>query len=714
MPVRFVWIALAVCALCNGCHWFRLPKIDPSGERIFLREPHAHQPHAHQPHVPQPQAPILRPPAFVEQPGPPRPHHHARGVAVMPCKIIAPVGSEVVMLAAVAGLNGQPKANQRVEWMLAPGGAGQIVALGKHTPLDWLVGFRTWPRKIDNTFAIGSTSSRNLCLTRGTPSPADDVPVLRGQAWLSVTSPIEGTSYVTAYAPGVYGWDSRQQTATIHWVDAQWSLPPPAVQTVGGRHVLTTTVLRHSTQAPAEGYRVRYQIVSGPAAGFAPQGAQMVEVATNALGQAAVELFQTEPAAGTNVVAIEITRPPGAPGDQSLVLGSGSTQISWSSPVAAPSAPPAAAGPAAAPAPGPAAPAPVLEARMTGPQRAVIGQEVTFEVVVTNRGATAASGLVIVDRYPPGLRHAQRGNSIERVLGDLAPGASRSVAVTFRVAEAGRLCNRAEIHSPLGVLARAEACLTAERAAQADPDEQPRLSVRKTGPDRRRVGETAEFLIEITNNGRQPATELKVLDHYDQDALDPVSATDGYSWTGLDLVWNVDVLPPGKTIVFQVHCRCLRPAARSCNGATVTSREQARADGEACLEIAPAAAGGSSLSISVADVRDPVAVGNQTTYEVRVTNNSQAADRQVAVAVTVPSGMTALVVGSSGPAAYRVEGRQVRFDPVREIRPGETLSYRVEARAERAGGGRCQVEVTSERIQQPRTAETTTTIVSGP
>jgi hypothetical protein len=33
---------------------------------------------------------------------------------------------------------------------------------------------------------------------------------------ITVTSPVEGTSYVTAYAPSVYGWDRHQQTAAIY------------------------------------------------------------------------------------------------------------------------------------------------------------------------------------------------------------------------------------------------------------------------------------------------------------------------------------------------------------------------------------------------------------------------------------------------------------------------------------------------------------------
>ena len=40
-----------------------------------------------------------------------------------------------------------------------------------------------------------------------------------------------------------------------------------------------------------------------------------------------------------------------------------------------------------------------------GPAEAAVGSEVTFEIVVTNRGQATATGLTIKDRYDPGLEH---------------------------------------------------------------------------------------------------------------------------------------------------------------------------------------------------------------------------------------------------------------------------------------------------------------------
>ena len=114
---------------------------------------------------------------------------------------------------------------------------------------------------------------------------------------------------VTVVAPSVYAWDCRHKTSTIHWLDVNWRFPPPAINPAGTRHTFTTTVTKHTTQSPSEGWLVRYTIVSGPPAGFSPDGATSIEVATNAAGQASAEIFQKTPANGTNQINIEVIRP---------------------------------------------------------------------------------------------------------------------------------------------------------------------------------------------------------------------------------------------------------------------------------------------------------------------------------------------------------------------------------------------------------------------
>ncbi|HEV7221133.1 MAG TPA: DUF11 domain-containing protein [Pirellulales bacterium] len=772
-----------------------MPRIDPSGEHFFIPGPLT----------------------YASEPAPPWPHHERHQmikVAVTPSKVVAPVGSEVVLLAGVCGADGCMYANQEVEWMLAPGGAGHFIALGRKSPLDWIVGFPTWPRKVNDSYAIGTTSSRYLCLTRGTPTPSDDLPVERGQAWISVMSPTEGVSFVTAHAPGVAAWDGHRQTATIHWVDAEFVFPPPAINPAGSKHVFTTTVTRHSSQGPIEGWRVRYEITGGPPAGFSPDGAKAVEVPTNELGQASAEIYQLEPGPGTNAIAIQVIRPADASGER-FVVGNGGTHKSWSTPgISLRKTGPASgnlgdtlvyrievrnpgdltakevvvsdqisagltflnSNPPAQPAGGKvewrlgdllsgegrtievqfraeragtlnncasavtaeqltaqdctattitaaaAVAAQSLRVEVTVPPQVSVGQEAAFTARITNAGAAPATGLVLVDRYDPGLRHVSGTNPIERDLGDLAPGETRAVEIKLIATQAGRSCNTVEVQQGGGVLGSGQACVMAiaaagppagAGAAVAPPGERPKLLVKKTGPARMNVGETAEFLIEITNQGKVPATQLKVIDHYDP-SLSPTEASPNWKWTGADLTWAVEApLAPGQTFRFNVNCKCVEAAANSCNRVTVTCQEQVRGDDEACLVIAPPLGG---VSVLMAEKADPLKVGERTTYEIQVSNRGQAPDGQVVVVVTVPDEMVPLRIETKGPSGVPVsiDGQVVRFGPVAELRPGDLLSYSVQVRGASAGQATCRVDVTTKNLKTPIMREETTRVIAAP
>ena len=64
---------------------------------------------------------------------------------------------------------------------------------------------------------------------------------------------------------------------------------------------------------------------SGPPAGFSPAGTPAIEVPTNSAGQASVEMFQKQPAHGTNKICIQVIRPADCRGQgQRLIVGSGS------------------------------------------------------------------------------------------------------------------------------------------------------------------------------------------------------------------------------------------------------------------------------------------------------------------------------------------------------------------------------------------------------
>ncbi len=106
-------------------------------------------------------------------------------------------------------------------------------------------------------------------------------------------------------------------------------------------------------------------------------------------------------------------------------------------------------------------PAPSLELKVDGPAKTLVDSTVSFELTVSNAGKTPATGLLVIDRFDPGLEHAVGQSPIERTLADLAPGKSLRIGLTFRVTRPGRLTHTVEVTSGGKAVASVRCSLTA-------------------------------------------------------------------------------------------------------------------------------------------------------------------------------------------------------------------------------------------------------------
>jgi uncharacterized repeat protein (TIGR01451 family) len=416
------------------------------------------------------------------------------GVTLSPTHVVAPIGSDVVLVAGVRSLDGRMATGQRVEWMLAPDGAGQFITSGGYGNLRRYQWLQDVARKVDNSYAIGHTSARPLVLTHGTTDTSDDIRVQPGETWMSITSPTEGTSHVTVYAPGVPGWHRRHQSATIHWLDAQFTYPSPAIVPAGKSQVLTTTVTRQSDQSPQVDWIVIYEVSGGATAGFGEKRLPNAAVRTDASGKARVELLQDGAAAGVTQVSVQVIRPADARGGftQRYVAGRGSVQVTWSSAD--------------------------LSLTTSGPHVATTGATITYRHEVTNGGDLPAKGVVLTDVLPAGLKYLRSNPTAEITggkrqwrLGDLKPGETRTIEVDVESKRPGDYQYCATIRGDGGLLTRS----CANTTISDKPVVLPRLDVKVSGPVSATVGGEAYFEVVIVNRGKGAATNLVVTDTFD-------------------------------------------------------------------------------------------------------------------------------------------------------------------------------------------------------
>ena len=727
------------CALVGGCA--SLPRIDPTGERVLIWP--KDQPGAAPLVVPGniqappvgsdpffPQAPVVAAPAAVAAPGvipatvamSPGPLDR---LTITPERVLAPVGSEVVLKTSICTAEGYTLADQKVEWMLGRNGVGQFVELGGkgffHPPvLPFLRG-----TKVDNYLANGYTANGPLCINRGTADPADDVNINRGDAWISVTSPNEGTSHVTAYTPEVESWNERKATATIYWVDVQWTFPPASVAGSGRPEQLTTIVTRQTDGTPLEGWLVRYTVADGGTiAGGA--SAQNVEMRTNAEGRATVEVAPTATGAANSRIDMELIRPAGLGGGDApkLVVARGSTVVNWSSSVpylpggtaTPPTTPPVTSAPPAtiptSPSqPGTPLPIPPINTRpaklelsVTGDTTAQVGGVVRTEIVVRNTGGTTATGIKILDQFPAGLsspNDLSRNLQIEwpkDTTHTLAPNEEKRLPLPpFEVIQPGKHCQTITVRYDQGSPIVQLTCVTATEPQQT---RQAAIDVQMTGPAQQvqLLGETAEYAVTVKNNGQLPLVNIEVVEEYPTQFFRATStdiSAQTVSGTIRHVIPRLDV---GQTQVFRTRCQAVQAGTRVRPLVTVRAQSdppsvqvekgdelvvEIRAPGTAAAQpgvgTAPAANARLSVRVGFGIPQPTIQAGARTTCEVTVSNLTDTADGDVSLRIAFPPGITPDVTAIQGPpnVAPQLEGNLLTFTPLAALGSREQVLYRI-------------------------------------
>lgn len=433
---------------------------------------------------------------------------------ITPDRLVAPVGSEVVLAAGMCNADGYYVMRQPIEWMLAQDGAGQIVAVGQESPYKSSYFLRNSPQKVSPQYALAHTSTISQCVDRGTKDPRDDIQLQKGQSWISVTSPKEGISYVTVWTPKEHNMERRSARATIYWVDAVWTFPPCAVAPIGSRtgHRMTTVVKR-SGGVPVGGWTVRYEVLEGPEAVFGAGRARAVEVKTDANGVALADLFPQTNSAGITTVRVQVIRP--ARGDMpEMIVGQGMTSVSWS--------------------------APGLQVSANGPTTIPGDGLLSYEVAVMNTGDQSTSGVVLKFTPPANVTVLNSspsaevfGNRLEWRLGDLQARGRATVKVNCRANVDGDLRSTFMAQTNDGEL-KAEGTAATRVFRQA-------LAVRMTGPDSVEVGKRATFQIEIQNTGNEVLRNVTLTDRFPPELVHADGATS-------PMVKSIGDLQPGQKL----------------------------------------------------------------------------------------------------------------------------------------------------------------------
>jgi uncharacterized repeat protein (TIGR01451 family) len=328
---------------------------------------------------------------------------------------------------------------------------------------------------------------------------------------------------------------------------------------------------------------------------------------------------------------------------------------------------------------------PRLAVAVRGPEQVVAGENVPFQIQVSNPGSGQVTGLVLRGKLPPGLQHPQ-GSLVEADLGGLAPGETRAVTLTTVAAQGGAQLAAISASADGNLEAGARASVTVLEA---------NLKLRRTGPSRCFVKSEAAFELEVTNPGSAPADNAQLVDTLPA-GLDFVSATEGgsYDATARTITWRLGAVAPGGRRTFGYRVKAVGLGEQTDKAVVQADRGL-----EVAAETAFNVEGVPALQMEVVDLEDPTPVGGELTYEVRVVNQGSCPCTNIQIIAQVPDGLQP--TDCRGPTGHRGQGSQIVFDPLPKLATKADVVYRMTVRGQQPGDYRFRVQMTCDQLKLP-------------
>lgn len=337
---------------------------------------------------------------------------------------------------------------------------------------------------------------------------------------------------------------------------------------------------------------------------------------------------------------------------------------------------------------------PQLAVRMTAPSKVLVGQEQQIQIEIKNPGTGVATGVLIFENVPENLRHAA-GPTLEFAVGDLQPGEVRRLQLNMMAESPGKVVNV--------LTAQADGNLHVDQKVEFEVVA-PSLQVEVDGPKRRYLERPATYTVKVGNPGTAAAHNLRLVTQLPRGMKFVKANNQGeYDAASHAVYWSLAELPAGESGAVQLTAVPVAPGelklqvkGEAQNGLRDETVHDTRVEGIAAIKF------------TVLDLEDPIEVGGETEYEVRLANQGTKSATNVTVQVAVPTGMR--VISARGDSRHRIQGGVVRFEPLPQLAPRAEMTFRIRVQGAQPGDHRLVVEVGSDDLGQPVRKEESTRV----
>ena len=337
---------------------------------------------------------------------------------------------------------------------------------------------------------------------------------------------------------------------------------------------------------------------------------------------------------------------------------------------------------------------PQLSVSQVAPEKMMVGDPMTMTISVSNPGDGPADGVVVHVKLSDGLRH-EKGSEFTIDVGSIGAGDTKPVQLVCSTVGGGNQSVHTVVTGEGDIEAKTESKFSVTEAS---------LDLVFAGPGLRYLDRQAVYTATVTNPGDAPAENVKASITIPSGFKFVAASAGGrHDFTTSSVVWTVGTISPGESKEFSYKAAAIQTGSQK-HICTVTGGRGLKKEVEAATRVE----GISALLLEVVDIDDPVEVGAETAYEIRVTNQGSREATNVEIHALVPPEMT--VRGGQGPTRYRVEGQEVLFAPLPQLAPRSDVIYRVLVTGTDKGDVRFRARLISDSLTEPVIEEESTKV----
>ena len=320
----------------------------------------------------------------------------------------------------------------------------------------------------------------------------------------------------------------------------------------------------------------------------------------------------------------------------------------------------------------------------TLPPEVSVCEPFEMSLTVRNTSSQALTDVRVTDNLPDDWQTTTGKKTLDLAAGNLKPGEGMLFKIQLTASSPGRYENRARVSTAEGVSAEVLAATMVHA---------PALEMVCTAPPQAQVRRPFNVCLSLKNTGtviERKATLLLSISR----GITVVNSTAGGTVSENNVSWEVNDLAPGAVREFCASLMATEPGQLS-----FVSKAQGSCAAPTETACETKLVGVAGILLEVVDLEDPVQVGDNVTYEIRVVNQGSAPLANIKLSCEVPEQQE--FVSGEGPTPVSASGRSITMGTLPLLEPRNTVSWRVVVKAIAAGDVRFKTDLRSDEFAVP-------------